>query len=40
MAEQRDFIGLDWVKGEVKATLAETRRELEQFTKSAGGLFR
>ena len=36
MAEQRDFIGLDWVKGEVKATLAETRRELEQFTKSAG----
>ena len=37
MAEQRDFIGLDWVKGEVKATLAETRRELEQFTKSSGG---
>ena len=36
MAEQRDFIGLDWVKGEVKATLAETRRELEQFTRSAG----
>ena len=36
MAEQRDFIGLDWVKGEVKATLAETRRELEQFTKSSG----
>ena len=37
MAEQRDFIGLDWVKGEVKATLAETRRELEQFTRSEGG---
>lgn len=36
MAEQRDYIGLDWVEGEVKATLTETRQSLEQYAEFNG----
>ncbi len=36
MAEQRDYIGLDWVEGEIKSTLAETRNSLEKFAESNG----
>ena len=36
MAEQRDYIGMEWVEGEIKATLTDTRNSLEQYAESNG----
>ena len=38
MTEQRDFIGLDWVIGEIENTLTEARQNLEQYADSEGNL--
>lgn len=38
MIEQRDYIGLDWVIGEIDNTLTEARLDLEQYANSADDL--
>ncbi len=38
MTEQRDFIGLDWVIGEIESTLTDARQNLEQYADSDGDL--
>lgn len=38
MIEQRDYIGLDWVIGEIDSTLTEARLDLEQYADSEGDL--
>ncbi|MGI2027683.1 Hpt domain-containing protein [Endozoicomonas acroporae] len=34
MVEQREYIGLDWVIGEIEGTLTEARQDLEQYADS------
>ncbi|USE36748.1 Hpt domain-containing protein [Endozoicomonas sp. SCSIO W0465] len=34
MVEQREYIGLDWVIGEIESTLTEARQDLEQYADS------
>lgn len=36
MAEQQDYIGLDWVKGEIENTLTEARQALEKHQEEPG----
>ncbi len=38
MIEQRDYIGLDWVIGEIDSTLTEARLDLEQYADSGDDL--
>ena len=38
MIEQRDYIGLDWVIGEIDSTLTEARLDLEQYADSQDDL--
>ncbi|WP_419533846.1 Hpt domain-containing protein [Endozoicomonas sp.] len=38
MVEQREYIGLDWVIGEIDSTLTEARQDLEQYADSTDDL--